>query len=152
MDIRRVAAIAGAAAILVAACGGGTATTAPASQAPTESEAAPSEAAPSEAASDCVVGVSWNNFQQPRWAAHDQPNIKKTVEDAGGTYIDKDANLSNEQQLTDVREAVVDWQPMRDRMLRSAEEMATRPLPVIAEAEIPIPRSKIRVSGLTTTC
>ncbi len=50
----------------------------------------------------CTVGVSWNNFQQPRWAAHDQPNIKKTVEDAGGTYIDADANLVNEQQLTDI--------------------------------------------------
>ena len=32
--------------------------------------------------------------------------------------------------LTDVREAVVDWQPMRDRMLRIADELATRPLPV----------------------
>ena len=50
----------------------------------------------------CTVGVSWNNFQQPRWAAHDQPNIKKTVEAGGGTYIDADANLVNEQQLTDV--------------------------------------------------
>jgi len=46
--------------------------------------------------------VSWNNFQQPRWAAHDKPNIQKTVEAGGGTYIDADANLSNEQQLTDV--------------------------------------------------
>jgi D-xylose transport system substrate-binding protein len=50
----------------------------------------------------CTVGVSWNNFQQPRWAAHDKPNIQKTVEDAGGKYIDKDANLSNEQQATDI--------------------------------------------------
>ncbi|HEX5826894.1 MAG TPA: substrate-binding domain-containing protein [Candidatus Limnocylindrales bacterium] len=102
MDIRRLAAIAGAAAILVAACGGGTATTAPATQAPTESEAAPSEAAPSQAASDCVVGVSWNNFQQPRWAAFDKPGIQGTVEAGGGSYIDADANLSNEQQLTDI--------------------------------------------------
>jgi D-xylose transport system substrate-binding protein len=70
-----------------------------------------SSAAPSAAASgagvgtvgkDCVVGVSWNNFQQPRWAAHDQPGIKNTVETAGGTYIDADANLSSEQQLTDI--------------------------------------------------
>ena len=53
-------------------------------------------------AANCTVGVSWNNFQQPRWAAHDQPNIKKTVEAAGGKYIDKDANLSNEQQATDI--------------------------------------------------
>jgi D-xylose transport system substrate-binding protein len=50
----------------------------------------------------CTVAVSWNNFQQPRWAAHDKPNIKSTVEAGGGTYIDKDANLSTEQQLTDV--------------------------------------------------
>ena len=50
----------------------------------------------------CTVGVSWNNFQQPRWAAHDQPNIKKTVEAGGGTYIDADANLGNEQQATDI--------------------------------------------------
>jgi D-xylose transport system substrate-binding protein len=54
------------------------------------------------AAAACTVGVSWNNFQQPRWAAHDKPNIQKTVEDGGGTYIDADANLSDEQQLTDV--------------------------------------------------
>ena len=50
----------------------------------------------------CTVGVSWNNFQQPRWAAHDEPNLKKVVEDAGGKYISADANLVAEQQLTDV--------------------------------------------------
>ena len=50
----------------------------------------------------CTVGVSWNNFQQPRWAAHDEPDIKDTVEAGGGTYISADANLSTEQQLTDV--------------------------------------------------
>ena len=91
MNIRRVAAMASMTAILVAACGGGAATQAPASEAPA-----------SQAAVDCVVGVSWNNFQQPRWAAADQPNIKDTVEAGGGTYIDADANLSNEQQLTDI--------------------------------------------------
>jgi D-xylose transport system substrate-binding protein len=53
-------------------------------------------------AADCTVGVSWNNFQQPRWAAHDEPNLKSTVEAGGGTYISADANLSAEQQLTDV--------------------------------------------------
>ena len=87
---RRLAVLLGTAAIAFAACSAG-ATTAPCE--------APSAAPPAAA---CVVGVSWNNFQQPRWAAHDQPNIKKTVEAGGGTYIDADANLSNEQQLTDV--------------------------------------------------
>ena len=58
--------------------------------------------APSAAGAGCTVGVSWNNFQQPRWAAHDEPNMKKTVEAGGGTYISADANLSTEQQLTDI--------------------------------------------------
>jgi len=49
-----------------------------------------------------VVGVSWNNFQQPRWAAHDEPGIQKTVEAGGGSYIRADANLNSEQQLTDI--------------------------------------------------
>ncbi|HEY3333811.1 MAG TPA: substrate-binding domain-containing protein [Candidatus Limnocylindrales bacterium] len=102
MDIRKVASLLGATAILVAACGGGTATTAPAASVPAASVPAASAPAGSVAATDCTVGVSWNNFQQPRWAAHDQPNIKSTVEAGGGKYIDKDANLSNEQQLTDV--------------------------------------------------
>ena len=95
MSIRRMTALTLGAALVLAACtsGGGAATTAP--SAPAASEPAPSQAA-------CTVGVSWNNFQQPRWAATDQPNIKKTVEDGGGTFIEADANLSNEQQLTDV--------------------------------------------------
>jgi D-xylose transport system substrate-binding protein len=81
MGIRRLAALLGILAIGLAACGGGS--------------------SPSGGTA-CTVGVSWNNFQQPRWAATDEPNIKNTVEDAGGTYISADANLSNEQQLTDV--------------------------------------------------
>jgi D-xylose transport system substrate-binding protein len=93
MDIRRLAVIAGAAAILVSACSSS------ATSAPT---AAGGGGGGSATASDCVVGVSWNNFQQPRWAAADKPNIQKTVEAAGGKYIDADANLSNEQQLTDI--------------------------------------------------
>jgi D-xylose transport system substrate-binding protein len=106
MSMRKMATIAGMTAILVAACGGGGATTAPSTAASASASAeasASADASPSEAAAgDCTVGVSWNNFQQPRWAAHDQPNIKDTVEAGGGTYIDADANLSNEQQLTDV--------------------------------------------------
>jgi D-xylose transport system substrate-binding protein len=83
---RRLVALLPAVAIVFAACGGTPATPAP--QSPT--------------AGDCTVAVSWNNFQQPRWAAHDQPGIKSTVEAAGGTYIDADANLSNERQIADV--------------------------------------------------
>jgi len=51
---------------------------------------------------ECDVGVSWNNFQQPRWAATDEPNLKATIEAGGGTYTAFDANLDTLQQDTDV--------------------------------------------------
>jgi D-xylose transport system substrate-binding protein len=93
MTLRRIAGLMAATAIALAACssGGG-------------GSAAPSAAssAGGGGGADCTVGVSWNNFQQPRWAAHDEPNLKGTVEAAGGKYISADANLSAEQQLTDV--------------------------------------------------
>ena len=94
MSIRKLAALPAVAAVILAAC---------TSQSPGASSTASTAASvAASTAASCVVGVSWNNFQQPRWAAHDQPNIKKTVEAGGGSYIDADANLSNEQQLTDV--------------------------------------------------
>ena len=105
MIVRKAAVLMAAAAMVFAACssGGGT-TAAPtggvASTAPTGGVAT---AAPTDVpVKDCTVGVSWNNFQQPRWAAHDKPNLQKTVEAGGGKYLDADANLSGEQQLTDV--------------------------------------------------
>ena len=54
------------------------------------------------AAGECNVGVSWNNFEQPRWAATDKPNLQATIEAGGGTYKDFDAKLDSAQQLTDV--------------------------------------------------
>ena len=52
---------------------------------------------------DCKIGVSWNNFQQPRWAATDKPSMFKVIQDGGATLLpDKDANLSTTQQITDV--------------------------------------------------
>ncbi len=94
MKIRRLAALAAVSAVFVGACsssgGGATASAGAAASGGTGS------------GKGCTVGVSWNNFQQPRWAAHDKPAIQQTVEAAGGTYIDADANLSNEQQATDI--------------------------------------------------
>ena len=105
MQLRRLASLVGATAIIVAACSSSGSSSAPAS-APAASTPASAPAASTPAgsasAAACTVGVSWNNFQQPRWAAHDKPNIQKTVEGAGGKYIDADANLSNEQQATDI--------------------------------------------------
>jgi D-xylose transport system substrate-binding protein len=103
MMIRRLASITAIAALTLGACtsGGGAATTAPTTAA-TAPASAPAASGSAAAGGACTVAVSWNNFQQPRWAATDQPNIKKTVEDGGGTYIEADANLSNERQLTDI--------------------------------------------------
>jgi D-xylose transport system substrate-binding protein len=94
MSTRRFAVLTAIAAVFLAAC---------TSSSPAASTGASSVASvAASAAAKCVVGVSWNNFQQPRWAAHDKPNLQKTIEAGGGTYYDADANLSNEQQLTDV--------------------------------------------------
>ena len=100
---RRLAAMVSVAAILFAACSSSGGSAAPSAAAPASAAASSgASAGGSAAAGACTVGVSWNNFQQPRWAAHDKPNIQKTVEAGGGTYIDADANLVTEQQLTDV--------------------------------------------------
>jgi D-xylose transport system substrate-binding protein len=93
MRIPRLAAIVSVIALVVTAC--------------SDSGASPSGggggASGSQTASgDCSVAVSWNNFQQPRWAAKDKPNIQETVEAGGGTYTDADADLDTEQQLTDI--------------------------------------------------
>ena len=93
MSIRRVAALMLSGVLVLAACTtGGGATTAPSAVA--SAPAASEPAASASAATDCTVGVSWNNFQQPRWAAHDEPGIKDTVEGGGGKYISADANLA----------------------------------------------------------
>lgn len=55
---------------------------------------------------DLVVGISWNNYAQPRWAKADGPAIIEAVEAAGGTVIETDANDSSEQQLADVQSLI----------------------------------------------
>ena len=97
MNIRRLAALAGASAVLVGACssGGGAATAAP-------------SAAASAGAAGCKVGVSWNNFKEERWAKWDEPAIKEVVEGAGGTYVGTDAGSSAEKQATDVEQLITD--------------------------------------------
>ncbi len=88
MTIRRMAATLGIIAIALAGC--------------TSGDVASPGATGGGGEGDCTVAVSWNNFQQPRWAAKDKPNIQETVEAGGGTYTDADANLDTEQQLTDI--------------------------------------------------
>jgi D-xylose transport system substrate-binding protein len=49
-----------------------------------------------------TIGVSWNNYNEERWAKWDEPAIKAALEEAGATYISSDAGSSAEKQLDDV--------------------------------------------------
>jgi D-xylose transport system substrate-binding protein len=55
---------------------------------------------------DCVVGVSWNNFQEERWAKFDEPAIKAALEAGGASYISNDAKSSAETQASNVENLI----------------------------------------------
>jgi D-xylose transport system substrate-binding protein len=94
---RRLASLAGVAAIVFAACSGSS----------TPSPSAAASAAPaSAAAAACKVGVSWNNYQEERWAKWDEPAIKDALTKAGATYISNDAKSSSETQATNVENLI----------------------------------------------
>jgi D-xylose transport system substrate-binding protein len=87
---RRFAAVLGIIALVLAACAADGGASAPAA----ESEPA--------AGGECTVGVSWNNYQEERWALRDEPNIQAALDEVGAQYISADAGSSEEQQATDV--------------------------------------------------
>ena len=65
------------------------------------------ETTTTEAMSDeLIVGVSWNNYNEERWAKWDEPDIKAALDAAGATYISADAGSSVEQQITDVENLI----------------------------------------------
>ena len=53
-----------------------------------------------------MVGVSWNNYQEERWAKFDEPAIKAAVEAGGGTYISNDAKSSAETQASNIENLI----------------------------------------------
>jgi D-xylose transport system substrate-binding protein len=55
---------------------------------------------------DCVVGVSWNNYQEERWAKWDEPALKAAIESGGGSYISNDAKSSAETQASNVENLI----------------------------------------------
>jgi D-xylose transport system substrate-binding protein len=55
---------------------------------------------------ELVIGVSWNNYNEERWAKWDEPAIKAAIEAGGGRYISADAGSSEAQQLTDVENLI----------------------------------------------
>jgi D-xylose transport system substrate-binding protein len=84
-----------------------------------------------------VVGISWNNYAQPRWAKADGPAIIEAVEAAGGTVIETDANDSSEQQLADVDSLIAQGADALILLAKDAEAI----LPAVdraQEAGIPV--------------
>ncbi|HYM83384.1 MAG TPA: substrate-binding domain-containing protein [Candidatus Dormibacteraeota bacterium] len=90
---RRIAALLATTAVLMAACSSG-ATSAP--------SGAASAAASGGSAAGCTVGVSWNNYQEERWAKWDEPAIKAALAAGGAKYISNDAKSSADTQATNV--------------------------------------------------
>lgn len=91
MRMRGATALVLTAALVAAACGGD------------DDDGASSDSAGSEGGGgDCVVGVSWNNYQEERWAKWDEPALKEAIEAGGGTYVSNDAKSSAETQATNV--------------------------------------------------
>jgi D-xylose transport system substrate-binding protein len=54
------------------------------------------------AATGCKVGVSWNNYQEERWAKWDEPAIKKALDASGAIYLSNDAKSSSDTQASNV--------------------------------------------------
>src|SRR5438105_15175361 len=84
----RVVVLAAAATFVVAACGGG--------------GGGGGGGAATSAATTCTVGVSWNNYQEERWAKWDEPAIKAAIAAGGGKYVSNDAKSSAETQASNV--------------------------------------------------
>lgn len=103
----RLLAVTAVIAFVLAACGGGGA-----------------------AGDDIVVGVSWNNYNEERWAKSDEPAIKAALEAGGASYISSDAGSSAEQQLADVENLIAQG---ADVLIILAQD-GTAILPAVASA------------------
>jgi len=109
---RRLPALLAVLVMLLAACGGGNAATTTAGATPetteamTETTEAMTETTEAMTDDELVVGVSWNNYNEERWAKSDEPAIQAALDAAGATYISADAGSSAEQQLADVENLI----------------------------------------------
>ena len=104
-------------ALVVAACGGdgegsdtteagSDTTTAPDTTEPATDTTEPMTDTTGGGDEEVVVGVSWNNYNEERWALWDEPAIQAALAEAGATYISSDAGSSAEQQLSDVENLI----------------------------------------------
>lgn len=91
MNLRKVAALMAVGGVIFGACSS------------TGASVAPSQGG---SAAGCKVGVSWNNYQEERWAKWDEPAIKEALTAAGAEYISNDAKSSAETQASNVENLV----------------------------------------------
>ena len=125
--MRRTFAVLAALTLAVSACGGGGSSAAPGGSGGGGGTA-------------CKVGISWNNFQQPRWAATDKPAMFKAIQDGGGSVVDDpDANLDSQKQLSDVdtlinkgAQVLVLLAQSQDAILPALQKAKDAKIPVIA--------------------
>jgi D-xylose transport system substrate-binding protein len=100
--------------VVAVACGSPAATTKPSTAATAAATATATAAATAtataaataSATAGCTVGVSWNNYQEERWAKWDEPAIKAALAAGGGTYISNDAGSKEDVQLTNVENLI----------------------------------------------
>jgi D-xylose transport system substrate-binding protein len=105
MKSKKVLAGVAAAALILVACGSDdeeAGTTEPAPGDTTDDGGTSAPGGTDAADGDCVVGVSWNNYQEERWAKWDEPALKAAIEAGGGTYVSNDAKSSAETQATNL--------------------------------------------------
>ena len=113
MRVRTFTSIALVAAVAAAGCGSDdkkTESTSAATTATTAAAPATTAGGTATTAGDggggCTVGVSWNNYQEERWAKWDEPAIKEAIEAAGGTYVSNDAKSSAETQASNLENLI----------------------------------------------
>ena len=97
---RRAAALAAVFALVASAC------SSTASSAPTGGTNPTSGTSVAASKAGCTVGVSWNNYNEERWAKWDEPAIKSALAAGGATYINNDAKSSSETQITNVEQLI----------------------------------------------
>jgi D-xylose transport system substrate-binding protein len=117
---RRLWALLPVVALGLAACGGG------GDEAAEETGAAQT----GDAGGGLTVGVSWNNFNEERWAKADEKAMREVFDAEGVEYISTDAGSSAEQQITDVENLISQG---ADALIILAQD-GTAIKPAVAEA------------------
>jgi D-xylose transport system substrate-binding protein len=135
MSIRRTAAFISIVAIVFAACTTAAPSAAPSVAAPSASASASAAASPAD--DEFIVGVSWNNYDQPRWACCDAPGIREVVEAANGKVIETVAANSTEIQLSNIDGLIAQGMDVLILLAKDPEAMQSK-IQEVKDLGIPI--------------